>query len=71
MSIPIDVISKEIDNYANYSKHDRLETDDELEEFLDSLKAFSDFAIGLLGKYRYTFSNVERRNITELGNLLL
>ena len=71
INIPMDVLSTQIEDFKKHSASDKLDTDYELEQHLQSMKEFSDYMIRLVGKYRYTYSNVEQRNVTELGKLLM
>uniref|UniRef100_A0A7M5UIZ8 C2 domain-containing protein n=1 Tax=Clytia hemisphaerica TaxID=252671 RepID=A0A7M5UIZ8_9CNID len=71
INIPMDVLSTQMEDFKKHSANDKLDTDYELEQHLESMKIFSDYMIRLIGKYRYTYSNVEQRNVTELGKLLI
>jgi len=67
----METLASHLESYRNHSSSDELDTKEELDVYMDSLKQFSDYNIRLLGKFRYIYSSAEKNNITELGRLLL
>ena len=71
INIPMETLSGHLESYRDHSTHDKLDTEEDFDIYMQSLKEFSDYNIGLLGKFRYIYCSAEKNNVTELGRLLL
>ena len=71
VELPVNVLTELIEEYRTHSGNDKLDTEEELQDFVNSLKSFVDYSLVCLSKYRYIYSSVEKESILELGKLLL